>query len=52
MIEHIANIRIDLDSIDVGIFYDDIDEAGYGKIKIEDFEKVMFESNSRCTYWD
>lgn len=52
MIEHIANIRIDLDSIDVGIFYDYIDEAGYGKIKVEDFEKVMFEANSRGTFWD
>lgn len=52
MIEHMANIRIELDSIDVGIFYDYIDEAGYGKIKVEDFEKVMFEGGSRGTYWD
>lgn len=51
MIEHMSNVRIELDSIDVGIFYDYMDEAGYGKIKLEDFEKVMFEG-SRGTYWD
>jgi len=28
-----------------------MDEAGYGKIKLEDFEKVMFEG-ARGTYWE
>ena len=51
MIEHMSNVWIELDSIDVGIFYDYMDEAGYGKIKLEDFEKVMFEG-ARGTYWE
>ena len=52
MIEHMSNIKIELDPIDIGIFYDYIDESGYGKIQLEDFEKVMFEGGAKGTFWD
>jgi Ca2+-binding EF-hand superfamily protein len=52
MIEHVGNVRINLDAVDVGVFFDFIDEDEHGKITFEDFEKVMFkEATQSGPYW-
>lgn len=52
MIEHMTSIKINLDAIDVGIFFDYMDDQGHGKISYDDFDKVMHEGESRGLYWD
>lgn len=52
MIEHMGNVRINLDAVDVGVFFDFIDFGEHGKITYEDFEKVLVEGMAQGgTYW-
>ena len=51
MIEHMGNVWINLDAVDVGVFFDYIDESEHGKITVEDFERVLTEGMAKGTYW-
>lgn len=52
MIEHMGNVWINLDAVDVGVFFDYIDDQEHGKIVFEDFEKALVEGMATSgTYW-
>lgn len=46
-IEHIDMIKIDLDPIDAGLFYDSVDDMDSGKIRFEDFERSLIEKEAK-----